>query len=282
MRKMLVLETVAVVLLALAAVVFIQPPVRTQMWVYPLVRQAAQAKLNYETREMLVYETTHFTIKYTAQDADTVGMVADAAERAYGPVTQALDFTPAGKPMVVIYPDRQKLNKVFGWSGDQSAMGVYWGGVIQVLSPHAWLKSESPEEFVRSGPMAHELTHLVLDYRTRGNYPRWFTEGLAQYVEYKVNGYEWRTANNSLTGDLYSLEQLDEQFDDLPNQALAYRESLAAVRYLAEGPEGNKLPAVVDALQNGHRLAAALTDKLGISYRDYETAWRNWAAATMI
>lgn len=282
MRKMIMLETVTVILLAIAAVVFILPPARMQMWVYPIVRQAAQAKMNYETRGMLVYETTHFTIKYTAQDADTVGMVADAAERAYGPVTQALDFTPAGKPMVVIYPNRHDLNKVFGWSGDQSAMGVYWGGVIQVLSPHAWLKSESAEEFVRSGPMAHELTHLVLDYMTGGNYPRWFTEGLAQYVEYKVNGYEWRTTNNSLSGNLYTMSQLDNQFDNLPNQALAYRESLAAVRYIAEGPNGNQLPVVVEALQKGQSFEAAMTDNMGISYQAYETAWRNWAVANMI
>ena len=37
----------------------------------------------------------------------------------------------------------------------------------------------------------HELTHLVVDDLAGGNFPVWFTEGSALYMEYMLLGYEW-------------------------------------------------------------------------------------------
>ena len=109
------------------------------------------------------------------------------------PVNKRLGFNPQGKSLVLIYPTREALGKSFGWAADQSAMGVYWAGVIRVLSPMAWVESavtsEVEKEFRSSGPMVHEYTHLVVDYITRGNYTRWLTEGVAQYVERDITGF---------------------------------------------------------------------------------------------
>jgi hypothetical protein len=280
MRRMLIEFTLVV---ALAAAVFFvnQPASRLGMRVYPLIREAAAAKMDYQTRNLSVAETPHFTIKYAEQDADTVAIVAQAAEAAYQPVTQGLGYTPGGKTIIVINQSRQELNRAFGWSGDQSAMGVYWGGVIQVLSPRVWLRDTSAESFIRSGPMVHEYTHLVLDHLTRGNYPRWFTEGLAQYEEYKVNGYEWRTANNSLQGQLYPMTALDENFDGLTNQALAYRESLAAVRYIAAVHGEDKLRQLISFLAAGCSMEDAVAAALGMDYSEFAAAWPHWARANM-
>jgi hypothetical protein len=281
MRKMMLLESTLLITLALAGLLFIKLPARPQMWLYPLLRQAAEVKLDYQTRNMAVYETPHFIIRYEQQDADVVEMVAKAAEKAYEPVTATLGYSPAGKTHIYMYPNKRELNQAFGWSGDTSAMGVYWGGVIQVLSPHGWLKEATPEEFVRSGPMVHEFTHLVFDYMTKGNYPRWFTEGLAQYVEYRVNNYEWHTATNSLNGKLYSMAELDVNFDGVSDQSLAYRESFAAVRYIAEVYGDAKLHQVISALQAGQSMQRAITSTLGIDYGAYEAAWKQWAATNM-
>jgi hypothetical protein len=274
------ISVIAVVFLAFAAVIL--APVKARMLSYPLIRRAAEAKLNYETRDMAAYETPHFTIRYSSADAPVVAMVAHAAEAAYAPVTGALGYAPGGKTLVVIYPDRRALNRNFGWSGDQSAMGVYWGGVIEILSPTAWLKDDAPGEFARTGPMVHEYTHLVFDHLTSGNYPRWFTEGLAQYLEYKVNGYEWRTAGNSFAGPLYTQGELDANFDALPDQALAYRESLAAVRYIAAVHGEAALREVIAALAAGRPLPAALAGALGMDYGTFAVEWQKWATVNMI
>jgi hypothetical protein len=280
MRKMAIFEgTVAAVLILAVLVVFLAP-LKPRMLLYPLVRQAAQAKINYETRQLAAYETPHFIIKYSPVDAAAVPMVAQAAEAAWAPVTGTLGYAPAGKTLVVIYRDRSELNKNFGWSGSQSAMGVYWGGVIEVLSPNAWFKAGA-DEYKRIGPMVHEYTHLVFDHVSRGNYPRWFTEGLAQYLEYRVNGYEWRTADNSLRGALYTQAQLDDSFDDLANQSLAYRQSLAAVRYIATVHGEAKLQQVIADLAGGRTIQRAVAGALGMDYGQYEQEWMNWAKKNM-
>ncbi len=272
----------AVVGLILVGLLFSMMPIRPQMWLYPLVRQAAVMKIDYQTKDMLAKETPHFIIRYTENDTDMVDMVAEAAEAAYEPVTSALHYTIGGKTLILIYPDRQAMKQAYGWAGDASAMGFYWGGVIQILSPKAWMKnSHSLDEFIATGPLAHEYTHLVLDHMARGNYTRWFTEGLAQYVEYRVNGYEWVTADNRLTGKVYTMEELDNSFDELSNQSLAYRQSLAAVRYIAEVHGDAKLTQVLAYLTRGEKVNKAIERSLGMDYATYEAMVNLWAQGNM-
>ena len=262
----------------LFAVFLFSMPFKPQMWIYPLVRQAMEVKADYETRQMAVMETKHFRIKCTTIDKDTISMIAEAAEAAYIPVTRELNYAPPGKTLILVQPTKKKLGQAFGWSGDESAMGVYWGGVIQLLSPHVWLKDGATlEEFIHSGPLVHEYTHLVFDYITNGNYPRWFTEGLAQYVEYRVNDYEWQTKTNQLDHQLYTMAELDHDFDNLPDQSLAYRESLAAVRYINEVHGEGKLQDVITGLKMGQSMETVLQRKLGLDYQEFQHSWQQWA-----
>jgi len=257
-------------------------PLHPQMWVYPLVRQITQMKVDYETGYMAVFETEHFRIKYTPADQDIVAMIAEAAETAYIPVTNELGYAPHGKTLIMVQPNKNELRKAFGWSGNESAMGVYWGGVIQLLSPHVWLSGgASVQEFIHSGPMVHEYTHLVFDHLTNGNYPRWFTEGLAQYTEYRVNHYEWQTADNNLDGKLYTMTELEGDFDKLPNQSLAYRQSLAAVRYIAQAYGEDKLREIIKGLQAGQSLDKVIQRTLGLDSTAFEQSWHQWAITNM-
>jgi len=265
-----------------AAFLLLTMPSRPQMWVYPLVRQVVQMKVDYQTRQMAVTETEHFRIKYTAVDADTIPMIAEAAEAAYTPVTGELGYAPPGKTLILVQPNKNELRQAFGWSGNESAMGVYWGGVIQLLSPHVWLNSgASVQEFIHSGPLVHEYTHLVFDYITNGNYPRWFTEGLAQYLEYRVNHYEWQTRTNQLDGKLYTMAQLNGDFDNLPDQSLAYRESLAAIRYIDEVHGEGKLQDVINGLKKGQSMEKTVQANLGLNNGTFQQAWQQWAVVNM-
>ncbi len=270
---------VTLILVALFAISVLRPQ---QRWLYPLVRMAAYTKMDMQTNTMLSKETEHFIIRYTPDDEQSVAIVSTAAEEAYSHVVKSFQYSLKRKPLIIIYPTKQDMTKLMGQLGSEGAMGVYWGGVIQVLSPKAWLKSDKlDQDYITNGPMVHELTHLVFDYMTNGNYPRWFTEGLAQYQEYKAYNFEWITANNDLTRKIYSMEELDKSFDDLPNQSLAYRESLAAVRFIAEVYGEESLRLIIKSLQAGNSLPKSINTILGISYGEYAQSWPEWAKINM-
>lgn len=282
MRNMTAENTALAVFAVMAIVLllwFIKPQ---QKYIYPLVRSGVQAKLDYQTKNMQVFESEHYRIKYDAVDEAYVLMVAKAAEAAYQPVIDTLGFSVDGKKtLIIMYHDKRMMNKLTGQLGTEGAMGVYWGGVIQVLSPQIWMNTADLDNFEKKGPLLHEYTHLAFDYMTSGNYSRWFTEGLAQYMEYKMYNYEWLSANNNLNSELYSMKQLDESFDTLPNQAMAYRESFAAVRFIAEVYGEDKLREIIGYLNKGERQDRAIERAIKMSYDEFSKTWPLWARENM-
>lgn len=208
---------------------------------YNLFKHGAKVYLNYQTRDFLEQRSEHFILKYSEKDEDTASFMLDMAENYYAKVGELLQYKLPGKNKIplVIYPDEVSLNKSFGWSADKSAAGVYWAGSIRILSPHSLAAQgssldEVKKVFTAEGPLSHELTHLFIDEKTRGNYTRWFTEGLAQYVEKTTTGFTLQEPGLEERKKLYQLSYMDEEFDGLSNQSLAYWQSLQVVNYLIE------------------------------------------------
>lgn len=258
---------------------------------YLWLRSGAYASLRWWQRAVvtaaadrwLVREGAHFRVLYTPGDAEAADLVLDAAEAAYGFVVPALGHTPPDRTLVVVEPDRESLRRTFGWGQGESATGVYHGGVIRVLSPAAWVHGDTPhrrrELFRRLNPLTHEFTHLVLDYRTDGNYPRWFTEGLAQRLEYQATGYRWLERGSTLRQRLYTLAELEGQFDRLPNQALAYRQSHLLVDHLVDRCGLFGFRQLLDGLAARFPFPRALAAACGFGPAELERSWRQWVQA---
>ncbi|NLB88000.1 MAG: hypothetical protein GX790_02045, partial [Syntrophomonadaceae bacterium] len=148
-----------------------------------VMRVMVGQEINLRTAGFNEITTEHFIIKYTPADEDNIDSIAKASEKSFEEVTQLFGYTPKTKTTVVVYPDTESLAKSFGWNKNEKAMGVYWAGTIRILSPSQWVTGQVEDEFYKEGPMVHEFTHLIVDDLTNGNYSRWWTEGIAQYVE---------------------------------------------------------------------------------------------------
>lgn len=221
-----------------------------------------------------VMESTTFQVRYREGDRPYAIFVSEQAEIAARQVQELLPAPPAlFKPWLVILPDRTYLQRAFGWEENGSAVGVYMANTIKILSPEDWTwvaEEERLDSFCRESPLVHEYTHFVLDLRTRGNYTTWFSEGLAQLLEYKINGYEWLEPSASLDAALYPLRELDRHFHGLDNQPLAYRQSLSLVSFLEsrQGMEG--INRLVDLLGQGTAFYRAVEMVYGLE----KTPWR--------
>lgn len=270
----------AFILLAFILAAVIKLPSQVRGYSYELYRESARIYMDYQTRKLATLESDHIKVKYQPKDARYASMVLEASESFYLPIAQKYGLQSKNKITVLVYPSREELNASFGWPASENAMGVYWAGVIRVLSPASWVEGSDPVEmkdaFTNIGPMAHEMTHLAVDYSTRGNCPRWFTEGLAQLEEYHLTGFRFSPETNA--GDsFYSLKDMDINFDDLPDQALAYRESLSAVEYINSVYGEKKLLDIVDSLGEGKGMGQSLEKVLGVDIATFEQNWRSWS-----
>lgn len=260
------------------------------LWqVWPQPRAALYRFMRAEGRERTLdrlegygrRQSDRFDLYYMEADEDQTDLILEIAEEVYDQVIEQVGYQPPGRVPLILYPTRQELRKAFGWGSDESALGVYWQGSIRLLSPHAWIDEESSERlaeaFRQLNPITHELTHYVLDSMTDGNYPRWFTEGLAQVVEERVTGYLWLEPSSTLDQELYTLTDLQERFDRLSNQPLAYRQSYLLIAYLLEqyGEEG--LGGLIHQLAEGTPFARAVELRFGLSMPQLFDDWQHWA-----
>ncbi len=248
-------------------------------------------------------ESDHFVLHYDeAADGRWARPVLEAAEASREMALTSLGWSPLavseeearlaeggtleGKPHLLLYPDYDSLNEQFGRGGGFQALGAYWGGVIQVLTPRYWL-ADAPQMdavhlLVTRGPFVHEYTHYLLD-RTipGGNYPRWLSEGLAQYVEYRETGYLWLEADNQISRPvsleaLYGLEDLEDHFDALENTSLAYREAFLLVAFLDDAYGSARTNLLVKGLADGLSFSTALRQAVGLTQADFEGRWLAW------
>ncbi|KUK83798.1 MAG: Uncharacterized protein XD97_0097 [Pelotomaculum thermopropionicum] len=273
-----------------AALLFLLPvwlgsiPAGIRFYSYWAIRELVKAHTVINTLNMSKLKSEHFYVKFKPGDRAAAELVLETAELFYPRVSEDFAFSARTKIPVIMYASREELNKSFGWDADNSAMGVYWAGTIRVLAPDVWIHEADSGgfrgRFIASGPMAHELTHLVVDYLTGGNYPRWFTEGVAQYEEYKLTGFKISAPVFSRGPALYSMQELAEKFDGLPDQSLAYWESLAAVRYLVYFYGEDALDDLIKELGRGLNFSAALKKVTRLDCAGFEKQWQEWAKNT--
>jgi hypothetical protein len=255
--------------------------------VYSLARERSRASYLASLADWHEVSNVHFIVKYQDADRQLASVVLAVAEENRQSVIDQLDYAPTEQTVIAVYPSREELQASFGWPASESAVGIYWGGAIRLLSPRVWSGADdirsAAAAFRKSGPFVHEYTHLVLDYRTGGNYPRWFSEGLAQWYEYRVSGYIWNDPAGDLTdrkaADLYSLTELTDDFESLDNEALAYRQSLSLVTKLASVDHGQALSHLIERLAEQRPFALALADEFGQTPAQFEAQWLDWITA---
>jgi hypothetical protein len=243
-----------------------------------LMRFMVGQEVNLKTANFNQYQSEHYDIKYTSVDEPYIKLIAGVAEDAYDSVSSMFGQKPGSRTVIVVYPDSSSLSQSFGWDKDANAMGVYWAGSIRILSPREWLGEEDMQVyFAREGPMAHEFAHLMVDEMSRGNYNRWWTEAIAQYVEKKITGFEFSSPfNEGKKVEYYQLKQLGK-FDQL-DQSIAYWESLQVAEYIAEHYGEDSLFSITRQLGQGKSMEQAVEIVLSISYTEWEADFYQYIA----
>jgi hypothetical protein len=153
--------------------------------------------------------------------------------------------------------------------GDPAAdpPGHYHDGIIR-LRPETLLR---PKELRRV--LRHELTHSIIDLKTRGNCPHWLQEGIAQFLD----GTDVVAVENRLRRDasaLVPLFRIEGPFKDrdASSREQAYRQSASAVSFLVSRIGRTGLLFLIQRLGEGRPFDRALLEA-GLSYTELQQAW---------
>jgi hypothetical protein len=171
---------------------------------------------------------------------------------------------------VVIYPNSMEMNSGLRLSSQERTLGAYYGGNIFLLSPTQLNSSNTPIENI----ILHEYTHLLVEKRTKGYHPIWFTEGVALYQEYLITGYEWGE-NYDYNNIPYTIGQLQNDFYHL-DTFKAYRSSFLRVRFITEIYGEEILLDIMNELGNGNSYEDSINNILGKNYKDLENNFMLW------
>jgi hypothetical protein len=218
-------------------------------------------------------------------DPVIAAVVLEAAQEQLDIVSDDLRFVPEKRILVILHETREELRGAFGWPESEDAMGVYWGGVVRVLSPAAWVDTNDIDvisaRFRAESTLGHEFTHLLLDYMTQGNYPRWFSEGLAQYEEYLISGHVWTEPYIDGKPPYYSYGEM-ASFERLDDQVRAYNQAFLMVYYMAREYGWERMIGLIDALSSGQPFNAAVHTAYGFGEIEMARRWTAWAEALSV
>ena len=208
-------------------------------------------------RDYAFSAAAHFTLRYDdALDQDLVAAMTDFLEDRFRELTGVYRHAPSQPITVLCYP-KQAFRDVTQ-AGSEVA-GVYDG---KIRVPLGGLKSLDPGA---KRVLTHELTHAIVQSKTRGNCPRWLHEGLAQAAEP-------RTLRRADAIALARSVRADAP-ETWPDVAFSYRAALSFTRYLEARGGIDLLVALLGRLGDGETLDAAFSALYGATYAELAAAW---------
>ncbi len=230
------------------------------------VKQAAKAEQKFSSRV-----SSHFTVKFDGnEDYDVWHRVLDILEDAYRDIGQKIGYYPS-KPITVVLYTKAAFPSATGSPAWADGLFDPMLGRIQIptqgaLTNQSWL----------SRVLRHEFVHALLHERVGGELgmvPTWLNEGLAM----QLAGDPWPDIDQLVTGEvtLIPLTRLEGNWLGLPASAatVAYLEGNAATLYLIDRFGMEKVREILSQLANKQPIAAAIQDRLFISYDEFQRRW---------
>jgi len=231
--------------------------------VYPVFKRYEGLRIQRELDDYKLLDDGGFIIRYTDGDEASALKLRDIANEYGGCVSDFFGISREEPVEIILFPHETILKGMLRIPQDQSAMGAYAGGRINLLSPNRFVDiNQDIDSF--DNVFVHEYAHLAADDLARGNYPIWFTEGCALYLEYDVLGYEW--GSDLMDEDLshITVDDLTYRFASV-DEYKAYRASFLIVRGLVEGYGKMNLTGMLDKLGKGVSFEQALAEVYGLN-----------------
>ncbi len=215
----------------------------------------------------------HFVVRYQPRDAESALAVRNMAEQSFFRLADELGYEPRRKIVIILCTNHREFEREAG-----GRMGMWVQGLAFSGQPRLLLKARVGRERLKR-VLVHELCHVFLGLRMAAagvQVPRWFDEGIAKYVSGDWQPEEERLlAEATIRGEILGIAQLQAHFPSHPEKAtLAYAESYALVKFLAEHDPATDLPRILDEFQATGSLNRAVRRTWHVDLPTAEQQWR--------
>jgi tetratricopeptide (TPR) repeat protein len=198
----------------------------------------------------------------------------DTFQKRYG-------FTPQGPILLEIFPIHDDFAvRTLGLPGIEGALGACFGRVVSMDSPAARPPGEMSWHAVEWHELAHVFTLQLSNYKV----PRWLTEGISVFEEYRRNPAWGREltlefATELGEGHTFGFKGMTQAFKHPTNLSLAYFEASVVVEHLVElkGDEG--LRTLLKAYADGASDTDAFAKAFGKNLDDVDTSYKAFVEA---
>jgi hypothetical protein len=225
--------------------------------------------------------------QYAAPDSAIVARLADVARDFLPPPVAGLELPPDTFD-VLVAPSEAAFAEMTGGRAPDWGLAVAFPGLdrLVIRSP----RITGSEDVDPAVVLRHELVHLYLGAALADGgerLPRWFNEGFSALY---ADEWRWvdpyRLAWARLTGTLAPLSALHDTFPETADPAVAYTQSLAAVRGLARRGGDEALGHLLARMRAGATFDGALRATYGLTLDQFYAEWESelgheygWAVA---
>ena len=134
-----------------------------------------------------IVEGIHSNVYYQ-KEKEYAELIQRQADTYYAMIAEDFKWNKTDKINFILFETKEDFTSSLLYSGE-IPMGVYYNGVIAILSPNLWKdKKENwqiKDDFLEKGPVVHEMIHFAVDDKTKGNCEQFLSEGIALYYEEK-------------------------------------------------------------------------------------------------
>lgn len=228
-----------------------------------------------------VLETEHFIIKVDPEyDKVLLDEIATYMEEVYPEVTGDYGHEPEHKITIEVLPFQDDFSRRIAGRSWIPTVGACTGRVIAIAAPHKQRGDLGRHNW--AAVLRHEFAHAVTLEGTNNRIPHWFTEACAVWQQQDKRSFQYIRALVDAVHDdrLMPVQELDWGFirPKYPQQRLlAYCQSEWIMDYIIRTQGFGKIQDMLEAFATGTEQAEVFTQVLGMSERQFNKAFEQWA-----
>ncbi|HAS17814.1 MAG: hypothetical protein A2035_07920 [Nitrospirae bacterium GWA2_42_11] len=176
---------------------------------------------------------------------------------------------------IIIYRDRKTFRRLV--NSDMIAAFAIPGQDLIVLDYSQFRHDPLTLKLI----VMHEMCHLLLHKNIAwNNLPRWFDEGLSQWVSSGINEIVYPRSTDVLkmafiSGTLLPFSTISEALPpDTADLILSYEQGRSMVDYIEQRYGMDSIKGIISRLSSGAGFHDAVNDELGADFTEIEKKWR--------